>query len=66
MRFLLALFNFDCDAPFFEAEYCFFAVAEGWLLLDIGWFVLLLSILFVFEVFFVANKTYIYCGSNDM
>ena len=22
--------------PHFEAEYCFFAVAEGWLLLDIG------------------------------
>ena len=37
MRFLLALFNFDCDV-----------------------------ISFVNEVIFVANKTYIYCGSNDM
>ena len=24
------------------------------------------SFMFVYEVSFVANKTYIYCGSNDM
>ena len=24
------------------------------------------SFLFVYEIIFVANKTYIYCGSNDM
>ena len=31
---------------YFEAVYCLFTVAEGWLLLDIGWFVLLLYWLF--------------------
>ena len=33
-----------CNPPYFESEYFFFAVAEGWLLLDIGWFVLFLLI----------------------
>ena len=28
--------------PYFEAVYAYFAVAKGWLLLDIGWFVLYL------------------------
>ena len=29
--------------PYFEDVYYLFAVAEGWLLLDIGWFVLFFS-----------------------
>ena len=39
----LSAFSF-CTPPYFGAEYCLFAVAEGWLLLDIGWFVLFLKI----------------------
>ena len=27
---------------------------------------IVMSFLFVYEVFFVANKTYMYCASNDM
>ena len=38
MMFPLVLYT-----PYFEDLYCLFAVAEGWLLLDIGWFVLFLE-----------------------
>ena len=34
--------DFVAPPPSFEAVYCLFAVAEGWLLLDIEWFVLFL------------------------
>ena len=34
-----------CNPPILRLCYALFAVAEGWLLLDIGWFVLFFTIL---------------------
>ena len=55
--FLLVLYP---PPPILRLNIAYFAVAEGWLLLDIGWFVLFLYILELksFEITWLSIKYY--------